>query len=623
MLLVQIDDNQHWPEYGLHQALFALDFPQTGASEEGSLIKFRGWVVIPDRADMPQIVFEQGSSRMVAPLNVDRPDVARKLREGKNINAPLQSGFTYELPLECGEVIVSFQLGDTQFKWKTITVSQLDEDARLADLANICDNLGAYDPKLLESNNIDFTKAVPQGFLNHLSESKFRGIRSIRSESAGDAPGLSQSEVYYFKKMTSELTDDDVFFNFLDSARRTNSLVLRNPFAPGFAICNQSFIVNGLNILVFQADAEYFFIAQHLHSADMVFFPKRNLVLLLAGGHHDLSVFRALILTLIRQPEILRQINEKNARSQFLGIVVNDLTPYHFFYDILPALEELKQKSLLDYAGPIYALNGKEYLSIASLYGLSSAESSARPADLAAMQNKNGGFFLYVGASSTSKFDATIPKLDERLIEFSSSPSWSNVDTRADEELMGRGPVIWIGISSFKRSWINQVEALRNTLCTLLGKYPSLFVIFDGMTSSVFSSVNKDDLTLADEAIVSEIVGSILEPNQYLSMVGRTSLEKIQYAKIADLFIANYSTGSMYPARIHKKPGVAHLSKAMLPAVESMHVHFNTRLISGTEIEDIPDPSSPRIDFVSYKVDEAAIIREVFSLLTELHLDPR
>lgn len=616
MLIIQVNDYENPAEHELSRTLSALDFPQPGFVKEGELIKFRGWVVIPDGGSEPQIVFEQGLTCVIEPLNVDRPDVAKKMHDVKRINVPLRSGFMYELPLGCGEVTISIQIGADRFKWKGVTVSQLDSEVCATRLLNILDKLGSYDPSLLEKNEVDLAKAAPEEFLDQLAESKFRKSRSIRSENAINTPGLSQKEIHYFSKLILELTDDNVFFELLDSAKTIRSLVLHNPFGPGVAICSQSFLVNGTNILVFQTNAEYFFVAQHFHAAEMVFFPRRNLILLLDGGYHAVSVFKSVIRYLIKKPEMLRQMSIKKSESRFLGLVVNDLTPYHFFYDILPTFEHLQQQHLLDYAGPIYALNGKEYLSITSLYGLSSAESSVRPDELEALQRDHGGFFLYVGASSRSNLDVEIQDLDERLIDFAAKHSAVKINEQG-------GPVIWIGVSSFKRSWSNQVEALRSTLVDLLGKYPSLFVIFDGMTSSIFNYETRDALTLADEAIVSEIVSSILCPDQYISVVGRTSLEKIQYAQLANIFIANYSTGSMYPARIHKKPGVAHLSKAMYPVVEHMHKHFDTRLIGGSEVEDIPDPANPRVDFVSYKVNEAAIIREVSSLLTELGIEPK
>lgn len=616
MLIIQVNDYKNPAEHELSRTLSALDFPQPGFVKEGELIKFRGWVVIPDGFAEPQIVFEQGLTCVIEPLNVDRPDVAKKMHDVKGINVPLRSGFMYEFPLGCGEATISIQIGADRLKWKVVTVSQLDQEVCVTSLLTILDKLGSYDPSLLTKNELDLAKAAPEEFLDQLAESKFRKARSIRSENALNTSGFSQRESYYFSKLILELTDENIFFNFLDSAKNINSLVLHNPFGPGVAICSQSFLVNGTNILVFQADAEYFFVAQHFHAAEMVFFPRRNLILLLDGGYHAVSIFKSVIGYLIKKPEMLRQVNIKRSESQFLGLVVNDLTPYHFLYDVLPTFEHLKQQNLLDYAGPIYALNGKEYLSITSLYGLSSVESSVRPDGLEALQRDHGGFFLYVGASSKSNLDAQIQKLDERLIGFAAKHPAVKINEQG-------GPVIWIGISSFKRSWSNQVEALRNTLINLLGKYPSLFIIFDGMTSSIFNHENKDALTLADEEIVSEIVRSVLCPDQYLSVVGRTSLEKIQYAQLANIFIANYSTGSMYPARIHKKPGVAHLSKAMYPVVAHMHKHFDTRLISGSEVEDIPDPANPRVDFVSYKVNEAAIIREVSSLLTELGIAPK
>lgn len=66
------------------------------------------------------------------------------------------------------------------------------------------------------------------------------------------------------------------------------------------------------------------------------------------------------------------------------------------------------------------------------------------------------------------------------------------------------------------------------------------------------------------------------------------------FAGEADFFITNYSTGSMYPARFHHLPGVAHLSNVLLKAVRDMHAHHDTFVVPLEFVEDLPDPGSAR-----------------------------
>ena len=62
-------------------------------------------------------------------------------------------------------------------------------------------------------------------------------------------------------------------------------------------------------------------------------------------------------------------------------------------------------------------------------------------------------------------------------------------------------------------------------------------------------------------------------------------LEKIRVGLSVDLFVSNYTTGSLNVARICQKPGVGHMSRAMSNS-RDQHIHHHTIEIDPQFVND-------------------------------------
>ena len=97
-------------------------------------------------------------------------------------------------------------------------------------------------------------------------------------------------------------------------------------------------------------------------------------------------------------------------------------------------------------------------------------------------------------------------------------------------------------------------------------------------------------------------------------------LEKIRVGMSIDLFIANYTAGSINVARICKKPGVGHMSRRMM-IDKDQHIHHQTRIIDPEYIQDQSDPNTPT-GYIDYSIPWQAVYNELIPILADLPIEP-
>mgnify|MGYP006429987369 CR=1 FL=1 len=119
--------------------------------------------------------------------------------------------------------------------------------------------------------------------------------------------------------------------------------------------------------------------------------------------------------------------------------------------------------------------------------------------------------------------------------------------------------LIWVGISTLERRWIDQVEGLSAIIKKLSDSYSNIGVLVDGWTcpENSFSETDRKHIQ-ADENVYNELVNAVPEDIQLFSLIGRKSYEKIYLAQYIDFFITAGGTQSIYVSFIVDKPGVIH-----------------------------------------------------------------
>ncbi len=506
------------------------------------------------------------------------------------------NGFHAKIPFS-NEINIGVKLGGVIFPWKTLKASFADLDS-LASIRNLL----ARGERAEE-----FNKLFTSEYARSSAEQLHRSTKIYRSDSLIGA-GLPDSEKDKFTEFVEYLSSPYFLGQILEGTRACYESI-PSPFSSSRSVLVGG-VFNQINFLIFECEGERFYIGQYLHSADFVYVPSRDFLFVLDNAIYNHAHLRDFMVFASKNAGSF--FPSKGRSVGFCGVLINGVSPYHFFYDCLPALYIAGQRGGLSSVKEYYALNSRCYIDINNLVGVNGRLSPISDSELSLKPWGVGYDALCVaGVSYKSLQSVELTRMDHSLI----ATAQADVSLASRyKSLVSSDLVVWIGISQQKRAWINQKEALIEVLLRLNKKYKKISAIFDGMTADIFGCVDGKDFS-EDALVISEIRECLPSSISSYSLVGCGSLEKIYAASISHFFISNYSTGSMYPARFFGLPGVAHLSSSMLEIVENMHIHNNTQLVPAQYVVDVPDDSCSRVDFVSYRIDKDFFVDFVESVL--------
>ena len=117
--------------------------------------------------------------------------------------------------------------------------------------------------------------------------------------------------------------------------------------------------------------------------------------------------------------------------------------------------------------------------------------------------------------------------------------------------------VVWIGVSTSKRVFADQL-AFRSMLLTRIQSYErNLCLIVDGWTSPLTPSENDASHICEDQKVFQDISSNGCLGMTCLSAIGLTAIEKAKLSLLVDFHITPCGTGSLW-FRDLQKPGVMH-----------------------------------------------------------------
>jgi len=582
-----------------------LETPKHGYINDYRNLHITGWILSKDPQAEVNVVAIGKASRSQVTLTINRADVIEKKFKTKT-HAQLRCGFLLEIETET-PVELFIQVNDQLHLWKKIDLLPIDKpqfDSIQTTWDSYCrDNLEEItsdNAKLLESLD---TKLVES--LIFKSPIVIRNISHARTSER-----FTNTELEHISQFLNSVDSGELFVTLVNSALELGEFRINNPFDPGYAKGSESFIfpskINCLRLIT--ESKETFFIFQRVTSIDAVYFPCRGIVILF--HYMTLPMISTMIAQICREFSVHLVNSRKKSGRRFLGIVASQGRPFHFYYDVAPAMHLLAQQGLMEKLPSIIMYEGENYFSFKSLYGLSCDESVKDWREINQLTATENGFIMNVGWFFSPKNEALIQQLDEQLV----TCAINNIDSETAIEVdkaRACQPLIWFGVTGQKRSWIEQIDAAINIFTNLADKYPNLGVVFDGWTSPI--SPTKGDLLEAskDAEIVQQICSKLPSEIPTFTVVGSNSIRKLAFAACVDAYIANSASGSIHIARLAKKPGIGHLNTKM----RSSGLLYQTTIeVPISDIRDIPDPENPRMDFTSYSIDW----RVVYNLLTEL-----
>ena len=436
---------------------------------------------------------------------------------------------------------------------------------------------------------------------------------------------LQSAEVIYAVKPT------DKFSRFSEHAKSIDFVVrlaqLRHSGRFPAIIANEdgvvlaSRLVSAWNVLLVQEDEQRLLVFQGVTSCDAVFIPGLNTLIIIC------HITKQQVLQCLRDlgggPEFFKIDKPRS----FIGYLVGHSRPYHSNYDSLLALQHIREEGELLPEDALYSKSDEAFIDLGSGLELVQKHQYKNKDSLNKMTKARDGYLLKLGFWFWCNQKPDIRSLelaghvDQSLRQFASTHS--DLATSGALDFMEEcQPLLWIGITGQKRFWLEQVEGTVEILNTLYEYYPKLGVIFDGWTPPLTKSSYHRTEARKDYEIIYKIMKNLAfrKHGRFGIIAGLPMLEKIRVGMSVDLFMANYTTGSVNIARICQKPGVGHMSRKMAKH-KSQHIHYRTREIDPLLVQDEGN-SEELAGYINYSLPWQAIYNQLINILAELNIEP-
>ena len=380
-------------------------------------------------------------------------------------------------------------------------------------------------------------------------------------------------------------------------------------------------LISAWNVLLVQEAGQCLFVFQGVTSCDAVFIPGLNVLINVC--HITQQQVLHCLRDLEGSPEFFQTVRPRS----FLGYLVGHSRPYHSNYDSLLALQHIREEGELLPEDALYSKSDEAFIDLGSGLELVQKHQCKTKDSLNKMTKARDGYLLKLGFWfwCNQKPDVRSLELaghvDQSLRQFASTHS--NFATSGALDFMEEcEPLLWIGITGQKRCWLEQVEGTVKILNTLYQYYPKLGVIFDGWTPPLNNTTYHRTEARKDNEIIHEIIKKLpfRKHGRFGIIAGLPMLEKIRVGMSVDLFMANYTTGSINIARICQKPGVGHMSRKMATH-KSQHIHYRTKEIDPLLVKDQGN-SKQLAGYINYSLPWQAIYNQLLTILAELNIEP-
>jgi hypothetical protein len=331
---------------------------------------------------------------------------------------------------------------------------------------------------------------------------------------------------------------------------------------------------------------QLFILGQYVTSSTFIFHVETRTYSLLHSGFNH---FNEALLEPLESVASYLQENLEDLQSVELDVCleIGSFSIHHYFYDSLPGL--MANSSLIKNKehNVLTISNSNEFLDTSELFGFIEKSDNLNGIERCTSK-RYPGFYLRTGYPYGRLKKEIQMKLDEDILIYANNQSINS--------LIG-SPRIWVDLSMLNRKW-NLEETLSRLLSAVKKDFSNAHFIFDDLTSAFdreYPTRSRPNLPKWLEVILEE--NNI---TNYTNLSFAQASEKITYAQMSDFFFASYSTGSMFPSRFARLPGIA-LSSPVTYAFEQdrnifQHERINTIPIEYFTFED-QTAISPWIDF--------------------------
>lgn len=379
------------------------------------------------------------------------------------------------------------------------------------------------------------------------------------------------------KKLLILFRSDDAIGNIFRQAQENGFIELPSMFSNRNAKCSFNIYSADKNFLRFvDQNGQRFYVVQNpryfLHS---VYLPDEQIIFSkISSKPQIMQMLRAFQNNL----KIFDDIDSIEKNHRFLGIINGYPRPYHYFRDKITTLLFLRQ-FLTNI--PILTLQDQAFLR-ADLINNTPEVMISGSLNTHLVQNQ--GFALDSGGSFSPSYrnnmDVAAASIGTEVYK-----KFEKSDLAA--LLNDCSPVIWFGICSQKRTWLNQNSVIAEIINSIVDTYPDALFVFDGLTATVGVDEVEFRNTVAArevkdlEDIINRVNGS--EKFKYLSLIGAHAEKKIFAGSKVDFFLSSALTDSIWTAHFNRKRGLAYLSTV---ANSDEHSHPKTYITPSSYVQD-------------------------------------
>lgn len=326
--------------------------------------------------------------------------------------------------------------------------------------------------------------------------------------------------------------------------------------------CAGSYCVDDVNFLLFKIrDVDFYFYLAQYNCNVAILFPSVSMGLALVSEHLKVWATSVIQHKLNRLIKYAVEYTVDDVPAQFLGANLTQSRPYHTVHDLLHGLEFLHAKQQIAFnvvSNKTFAFIDPTQIfsNIASFNALAEQEIN----DLSCV---NHGFYImpclrYLHSGYDRDLISLSNTLNIKTNQLVSLPKMKGVDL-----------IFWVGISVEKRVWKEQIAGL-SSIINLLSQKFNLCVLIDGYTRTL----NCDTGVSIDKEkeIFETIKSNVPKTVTFISLIGKTMVEKIAWSAKIDMFLTHYLTDSMYVSAIQKKYGVTYCSP-YTPKADNWIIH--------------------------------------------------
>lgn len=589
-----------------------LDSPSNGSeiSAKAEKLHIAGWILNNNWPAQLTIEVETNENRYEIELTINRMDVIKNIYDQKynNENRSI-CGFSINVPM-AHQFEIFIKIEGVRHLWKTILIDS--DGVNQSEVSNAWLSFSSNKISDILDESITKVELLSDDLVRAFIVKKTKS--GFSENDALESGAFNESERCYVSNFIKIFQSSDFCDILIQSSIENGISILSNPFGLGFSMCRESFhLKNGYTILRFVAPGdETFYIFQHVTSSDAIYFPKRRFALL--DRHVSKIVIEDFVVSMCKSFGDLINYTKNSEKNRFLGIIASHGRPYHFYYDVAPAIQRLSRKNLLDKVESIVMSEGADFCSFKNIYEISSTEEMLPLKSVHDRTLEKCGFFIHVGTRFDRCDDRDVDDFDRKFVFYAKR----HTESKLENELTVAKkcfPLIWFGVTGQKRAWVEQVEGYAEIISNIVKYFPDLGVVFDGWTSPLHPTIGDKAESSLDIDVILKIKELLAADVRTFSVIGLTSLEKVKFALEADVFVANSGTGSLHVSRFANRPGVGHLSKQMMH--EPGFINPRLVMVPETDIIDIPDKLNNRMDYTSYSINPNVIAEMLKKIILE------